>query len=101
MLAGIGIHKRQSIRNRLGNVVLSVKYSFMDRTIPSQKYNSELTSKKRYLAIGFDDFRESDFDMVIPLFKKYGATATFNRIAWNATPSKVDLRLIICIMEFL
>lgn len=91
MLAGIGIHKRQAIKNRLDDVISSVKYFFMDRTIQNQKYNDELTPKKRYLAIGFDDFRQSDFDMVLPLLNKYGATATFNRITSNANLSKSDL----------
>lgn len=35
---------------------------------------------KRYLAIAFDDFRQSDFNMVMPLFEKYGYNATFNRV---------------------
>ncbi len=35
---------------------------------------------RKYLAVGFDDFRESDFSWVIPLFKKYDAHATFNVI---------------------
>ncbi|MGN0739624.1 MAG: polysaccharide deacetylase family protein [Treponema sp.] len=91
MLAGIGIYKRQAIKNYLEDFVYSVKYVFMDRSIPSQEYNKVHTPQKRYLALGFDDFRQSDFDMVIPLLKKYGATATFNRIAWNADPSKKDL----------
>ena len=33
----------------------------------------------RMVSIGFDDFRESDFALVLPLFEKYGAEATFNR----------------------
>ena len=27
--------------------------------------------KKRFLSIGFDDFRDSDFSMVIPIFNEY------------------------------
>ena len=42
-------------------------------------YKSEVNSEKRFLAIGFDDFRESDFSLIIPLFEKYGALATFNK----------------------
>ena len=34
----------------------------------------------RYLALGFDDFRDSDFSLVLPLLQEYGGTATFNRI---------------------
>ena len=60
----------------------------------SQSYDGEVTPESRYLSIGFDDFRNSDFNMVIPLFKKYGATATFNRIAWNGTLSAEDISKI-------
>ena len=35
----------------------------------------------RIVSFGFDDFRRSDFSMVLPIFASYGATATFNRIA--------------------
>ncbi len=41
--------------------------------------------RERIVAIGFDDFRASDFSLVHPLFKAYGATATF-----NCPPSKPD-----------
>jgi len=33
---------------------------------------------ERIVSIGFDDFRDSDFSLVAPLFRAYGATATFN-----------------------
>ena len=91
MLLGIAYHKRSGIKHRINDALLSIKYMNLNKSINSQKYDGELTPEKRYLAIGFDDFRDSDFDMVIPLFKKYGATATFNRIAWNADFSKEDL----------
>lgn len=39
-----------------------------------------LDYQSRLLAIGFDDFRKSDFTLIQPLFEKYGAHATFNRI---------------------
>lgn len=42
-------------------------------------YKGEVNPGKRYLAIGFDDFRASDYSMIIPLFEKYGGRATFNR----------------------
>lgn len=45
----------------------------------------------RYVAIGFDDFRASDFKLVAPLFKKYGAKATFNRPAWRADWTETEL----------
>lgn len=44
------------------------------------KYTGQVDAKKRYLAIGFDDFRDSDFSMVQPLFEKYEGAATFNMI---------------------
>jgi len=43
------------------------------------RYKGEVTPAKRFLAIGFDDFRASDFNMIVPLFEKYGGRATFNR----------------------
>lgn len=45
-------------------------------------YTGDVTNENRYLSIGFDDFRESDFSMVIPLFNEYDAKATFNSIAY-------------------
>lgn len=44
-------------------------------------YTGEVTPQKRYLAIGFDDFRASDFESIIPIFNKYRANATFNKVA--------------------
>lgn len=34
--------------------------------------------EERLMAIGFDDFRGSDFTFIHPLFQKYGANATYN-----------------------
>lgn len=44
------------------------------------KYIGSVGSNKRFLAFSVDDFRKSDFSVVLPLFVKYGAKATFNRI---------------------
>lgn len=44
------------------------------------KYKGCVSPQKRYLCCGFDDFRNTDFEWVIPLFEKYGFKATFNRI---------------------
>ena len=49
---------------------------------------------KRYLSIGFDDFRRSDFSLIFPLFSRYGATATYNRIAYGARLSQADVALL-------
>lgn len=53
-------------------------------------YDGKLTSRSRYLAIGFDDFRGSDFEMVEPILETYRANATFNRISHDNTWSIVD-----------
>lgn len=53
-------------------------------------YKGQLNSEKRFLAIGFDDFRESDFAWVIPLFEKYGFRATFNKIIWTESLSEEE-----------
>lgn len=55
---------------------------FEPSTLPlDYKYKGEINNEKRFLAIGFDDFRVSDFSMIIPLFDKYNAKAEFNRVA--------------------
>ena len=90
MLCGIAWHKRGKIKIKWENFLASAVYR-NDKSINSQKYEKEINSDKRYLAIGFDDFRDSDFSMVMPLLKKYKSTATFNRIAWDAEPSPSDL----------
>lgn len=53
----------------------------------THKYKGEVTPAKRYLAIGFDDFRDSDFSAIIPLFAKYEGRATFNAIASGTQPT--------------
>lgn len=58
------------------------------------KYSGELNNNSKFLAIGFDDFRESDFSLVIPLYNEYGAKATFNRIAYYAKMTEEDKRKI-------
>lgn len=45
---------------------------------------------RRYVAIGFDDFRITDFSRIIPLFEKYGFKATFNKIIWNSKPTWIE-----------
>lgn len=50
--------------------------------------------QERYLAIGFDDLRESDFSMVIPIFSEYGAQATFNRIGYSAGWTENDTNCV-------
>ncbi|MBR2677371.1 MAG: polysaccharide deacetylase family protein [Solobacterium sp.] len=50
------------------------------RTIETYDVDNILYEDTRYLAIGFDDFRPSDFSLVIPLFAEYGARAEYNII---------------------
>ena len=57
------------------------------------RYTGEVNPEKRFLAFGFDDFRASDFNIIIPLFEKYGGKATFNGIikrAENPTEEEVS-----------
>ena len=49
----------------------------------SSKQFTEIDKNKvepRYLAIGFDDFRPSDFSVIVPLLNQYNAKAEFNII---------------------
>lgn len=55
-----------------------------------QKYTGEVTPTKRYMAIGFDDFRDSDFSAIIPMFEKYNGKGTFNRIIRTIPVSNAD-----------
>lgn len=57
-------------------------------------YSGEVTPEKRYIALGFDDFRTSDFSLVIPLLNKYGAKAEFNRIHYFADVTDEERQLV-------
>ena len=57
-------------------------------------YSGEVTPEKRYIALGFDDFRTSDFSLVIPLLNKYGAKAEFNRIHYSADVTDEERQLM-------
>ena len=46
---------------------------------------------ERLAAFGFDDFRESDFALVEPIFAAHGATATYNRPASGESFSENDI----------
>ena len=50
-------------------------------------YNGNLNRQKRFLSIGFDDLRTSDINMIMPLFEKYRARATFNKVYNNSESS--------------
>ena len=103
MFVLVAYQKRNLIKskalNAIENILENKKYKNIEKTINDQHYKDKVTPQKRYLAIGFDDFRNSDFDMIIPLLKEYGVTATFNRISWNDNPSKSDLYKIYLVLQ--
>ncbi len=57
-----------------------IKHKSEQNNYTEQINNNDVSLNKRYVSIGFDDFRESDFDLIIPILKKYNYTATFNRV---------------------
>lgn len=60
-------------------------------TFSFTRYKGTVTSQKRYLTCGFDDFRPSDISWVAPLFHKYGFKANFNKINFGTpTPTEID-----------
>ena len=68
---------------------------FQPSTLPlNYNYSGQVDNEKRYLAIGFDDFRMSDFTTIIPLFDKYGARAVFNRVARETELNESEKRKI-------
>lgn len=58
------------------------------------KYTGDVTPTKRFLAIGFDDFRNSDFSAIIPMLKMHRAHATFNKVATGGKPTSEEIRKI-------
>lgn len=87
------ITKKGPVVTGLINYYYQFKYN-RTNIFSNEKYNKSVNQNKRYLAIGFDDFRNSDFAFIIPLFKKYNATATFNRISKNTKLDKYDIAKI-------
>jgi hypothetical protein len=68
---------------------------YMPSTLPlNYTYKGQVDNEKKFLAIGFDDFRASDFSMIIPLFDKYGARAVFNRVATKKELEDSDIKKI-------
>ena len=51
--------------------------------VSAEGLSNDAWDAPRIMALGFDDFRESDFDMVLPLLEAHGMAATFNRIHWG------------------
>lgn len=62
----------------------TVESTYCKTPVIRRQYNGNLNRQKRFLAIGFDDLRESDINMIMPLFEKYRAKATFNKV-YNST----------------
>lgn len=90
ILLGFGGRYHRKIEKKIEDFCIVLSYDG-ENNICDSKYYDELTPEKRFLAIGFDDFRNSDFTIVNPLFAEYGAEATYNRIARDNTLSKVDI----------
>lgn len=66
-------------------------YSFVPSTQKIElAYKGKVDNKKRYLAVAFDDLRETDLSWVIPLFNKYGFKSTFNRVNYGV-PTTLDM----------
>lgn len=84
------IYKKDEIVNRISDNWILFNYSEKTNT-RNPEYVGEITPEKRYLAIGFDDFRLSDFTIVEPLFREYGARATFNRVAFDSSFPEIDI----------
>lgn len=66
----------------------TVKTTYVSTPVIRKTYEGNINRQKRFLAIGFDDLRNTDLDMIMPLFEKYRARATFNAVFkdYVATP---------------
>ncbi len=60
------------------NFIIECKYDD-EPTFNKIEYDNR-NSNDKYLAIGFDDFRDSDFMMVVPIFASHNAYDTYNTI---------------------
>lgn len=91
-------NKKYYIRNVSESIVNTATLEYTARFPKVDfRHNGAVTPASRFLAIGFDDFRVSDFGMIIPLFEKYGASATFNRfISDNETPTELQKNRMNC-----
>ena len=55
------------------------------------KYKGNVNRRKRYMSIGFDDLRNSDLNMIMPLFEKYRGKATFNKVSQTSNVNQNDI----------
>lgn len=58
----------------------TVKKTYVSAPVIRKTYKGNINRQKRFLAIGFDDLRSTDISMIMPLFEKYRARATFNKV---------------------
>ncbi|WP_138377110.1 polysaccharide deacetylase family protein [Dorea longicatena] len=100
------IYKVEKIENEIENSNVPISYFIKDydkRIVEEQtrnfypstdrknyNYLGNVDQTKRFVAFGIDDFRNSDFSFVLPLFNKYCARGTFNRINYTSTLSDND-----------
>ena len=92
------IKHKNGVARRLNKVVSACEFVLKTadfgafKNKPLQRLNLNLSDdERRFVAIGFDDFRDSDFSLIYPMLKKYNATATFNRINRDVKLSKLDV----------
>ena len=68
---------------------------FVPKMLPIEhKFKGTLTPQSRFIALGFDDFRETDFSFVIPLLNKYGAKAEFNQVRTASSDADTAKRFV-------
>ena len=85
------ISKPYFINDRKGWIADETVKTFNPKSqLIEHRYNGQVTPTKRFIALGFDDFRTSDFSFIIPLFDKYGFKSEFNQIRNATTITDVD-----------
>lgn len=57
-------------------------------------YDGNVSPTRRFMSIGFDDFRDSDFSAIMPIFEKHEALTTFNKILTNEELTKAEVKKI-------
>lgn len=63
------------------------------------KHQGNVTPQDRFAVWAFDDFKGSDFSMIIPLLNKYGAKGEFNKIFRNVIAIDYEKEQINCITK--
>lgn len=78
---------------RQSNILDNVYCKMCGQKVPYAKissYKEPINNDSKFISIGFDDFRNSDFSLIIPLLDSYNAKATFNHISYWADPTSDD-----------